>query len=289
MNDLKNERYIAAHCPHLGLVEDPTTILAYPSQGNVCHAAGRCAAIEFVYQRQRCLVERYVDCPVWQNQPGAEPPAPVEEVAELGDLRRRWFTAAGVLLAMAAALVILGSWNWEAMADFSFLRENGDDTAVSLPIPTLTAEPTTTPIIVSLDLAAATAVATHTPMATQTPSPTETPTAVPPTPTTTPTNAPSPMPSLTATPTPIPLPQAVIIVERLNVRVGPSTLYNVLDVVLIDEQFDIVGRNNAGDWWQICCFNGERGWVFAESVTAVGDTADTPIITNIPPPEESEQ
>lgn len=78
---------------------------------------------------------------------------------------------------------------------------------------------------------------------------------------------------------PVSPPRAVVHVEYLNVRRDPSTRYPPLAVVMKGQTFDIVGRNAAGDWWQICCLaDGRAGWVAAEMVTAEGGLEAVPVV-----------
>jgi tetratricopeptide (TPR) repeat protein len=106
--------------------------------------------------------------------------------------------------------------------------------------------------------------------------PTDTP--VPPTDTPVPpTDTPVP-----PTDTPVPQPYAIIPVGGLNIRRGPGTAYEVLGFGQTAQRFDIVGRNAAGDWWQVCCLEGARGWVFAELAQSVGPTDTVTVTTDIP-------
>jgi len=103
-----------------------------------------------------------------------------------------------------------------------------------------------------------------------TPEPTATP--VPPTPTTVP-----------ATSTPTPKPE-IVVLGNVNVRSGPSTLYPVLGRLEQGQQFEIVARNDMGDWWQICCLAGSEGWVVGELVDTVGPAEAVAVAGNIPAP-----
>ncbi|MCB0064054.1 MAG: SH3 domain-containing protein [Caldilineaceae bacterium] len=87
--------------------------------------------------------------------------------------------------------------------------------------------------------------------------PTETATTAeaPPTPTTAPTVAP---------------PRLAVSAPLVNVRAGPGTQYAILSTVERGQEFDIVGKNGAGDWWRFCCINGEPAWVIDELVEATG-------------------
>ncbi|HSN74810.1 MAG TPA: SH3 domain-containing protein [Anaerolineae bacterium] len=95
------------------------------------------------------------------------------------------------------------------------------------------------------------------------PAPTDTPTPEPPTPT------PEP-PTPTPTPTPEPKPEVVVTNPRVNVRSGPGATFPVLGQVLQGERLEIIGRDEGSQWWQICCFQGQTGWLADEVVRAEG-------------------
>jgi uncharacterized protein YraI len=59
-----------------------------------------------------------------------------------------------------------------------------------------------------------------------------------------------------------------IILQPINLRQGPGTDYPVLSVAMPDERYPILGRNPAGDWWQIAWEEGEA-WLYAPLVRAV--------------------
>lgn len=69
----------------------------------------------------------------------------------------------------------------------------------------------------------------------------------------------------TATPMPEGL-QASVAVVRLNVRGGPGTTFPVIGVVVNGQTVQVLERNEAGDWWKICCLPGttSEGWVSAQ-------------------------
>ncbi|HIQ06714.1 MAG TPA: SH3 domain-containing protein [Anaerolineae bacterium] len=174
------------------------------------------------------------------------------------------------------------------------------------PTPTKTLRPTFTPT--PFDPAAATAVAQATAVArataqalamaqgeaflrgevrptppTATPPVTPLPTAtpIPPTPTWTPTATDTPLPP---TPTPKPTPYVEVIGDRVNVRSGPGTAYRRLGQVTQGQQFAVVAKNAAGDWWQVCCINGQKVWIIGRLVQVNGDVAPIPVAQNIPTP-----
>lgn len=123
------------------------------------------------------------------------------------------------------------------------------------------------------------------PTFTPTPLSTDTPTPVPPTPT--PVDTPTPeVPTPTPeppTPTPETKPVAVVTGSaQVNVRSGPGTAYPQVGQVTGGTELEIVGRNEAGDWWQVCCVNGQEVWVVARLVSVRGDTSAVQVAANIP-------
>jgi uncharacterized protein YgiM (DUF1202 family) len=116
---------------------------------------------------------------------------------------------------------------------------------------------------------------------TATPEP-EPPTATPEPPT------PTPEPP-TATPepptaTPEPKPEVVVSNPRVNVRTGPGSTFDVLGQVLQGERLEIVGRDPEGQWWQICCFQGQTGWLADEVVRAEGPLETVALSADLPTP-----
>lgn len=76
---------------------------------------------------------------------------------------------------------------------------------------------------------------------------------------------------------------ALTVSQVVNVRGGPGTEYGLVGAANAGQRFDIVGKNPAGDWWQICCVNGQQGWIYAPLATA--QNADSvPLALNIPAP-----
>jgi uncharacterized protein YraI len=76
---------------------------------------------------------------------------------------------------------------------------------------------------------------------------------------------------------------AVVQVVSLNVRQGPGTTYPVAGKLAEGTEVTVEGRNEAGDWWYICCIAGgdARGWVSAAFVTpsfAADQAATLPVV-----------
>jgi uncharacterized protein YgiM (DUF1202 family) len=67
-------------------------------------------------------------------------------------------------------------------------------------------------------------------------------------------------------PTATPAASAKFIVTEplVNVRTGPATAFGLAGSVQADQSFDITGKNAAGDWWLICCVNGQEVWIFGQ-------------------------
>ncbi len=149
---------------------------------------------------------------------------------------------------------------------------------------------------------------TPTPRATDTP---ELPTAVPQVQATTapatPTSEPSPtaLPEPTATvaePAPTETvelkPSLVVTSDTINVRGGPGTAYAKVGVASLGDTFEVLARNEQGNWWQVCCFDGQPGWLFgdlvdlehvdavvvAEAIPAPPEPTATPIPAATAPP-----
>lgn len=130
------------------------------------------------------------------------------------------------------------------------------------------------------------------PTFTPTPVQTDTPTPLPPTPTDTPTEPATPTPTElpTDTPepaTPTPEPEPVVVVSgsaQVNVRSGPGTAYSTVGSVARGTELKIVARNEAGDWWQVCCVSGQEVWIVDRLVEINGDTQDVQIATNVAAP-----
>ncbi len=77
-------------------------------------------------------------------------------------------------------------------------------------------------------------------------------------------------------------PKLVINEPIANLRLGPATDYGLAGSANKGQEFEVTGKNQAGDWWQICCVNGQQAWVFAQLVI-VSNADSAPVITNLPP------
>ena len=92
-------------------------------------------------------------------------------------------------------------------------------------------------------------------------------------------------PVTASAPTATAAPQAKLTVKEqaINVRSGPGTTFGLVGSAEANQSFEIIAKNEAGDWWQICCVNGQQGWVFGE-LAQVENTGAVPVAANIAPP-----
>ncbi len=183
-------------------------------------------------------------------------------------------------------LDVANATQWVVMLAERRIAEGGDD-GVARPLAELARDLGCGSQKMAAYLVPPTPVPTATPTAEPTPTAPPTPTSIPPTPTPevpTATPVPSTPTSEPATSTPTPKPHVVVKSGGVNVRSGPSTAYPRLGLPEEGQQFDIVARNQAGDWWQICCLAGEQGWVAASLVDTGGPTDTVAVASNNPPP-----
>ena len=94
--------------------------------------------------------------------------------------------------------------------------------------------------------------------------------------------------SPTATPLPSPTPtpeglRAVVSVVRLNVRQGPGITFGVVGVVASGQNVRVLARNEAGDWWQICCLPGtsRSGWVASQFLQPTFDLGEANTLISV--------
>ncbi|MEA3334504.1 MAG: SH3 domain-containing protein [Chloroflexota bacterium] len=179
------------------------------------------------------------------NEVGKEPPLSRTQ-------RRILWGLVATMLACSLLACLGGAWLVKAL-DSRWLQP----VAVVLPSATLTKQPTAT--------VAASATPTPTETSTMTPSSTPSPTSSP---TATPSPTLTPMPATLA---PLVTPQRGGSVDgvRLNVRAGPGLEFPVRVVAAPGETYQLLGRSEDGQWWQICCMeDGSPAWVFAQYILA---------------------
>lgn len=101
---------------------------------------------------------------------------------------------------------------------------------------------------------------------------------------TAPTNPPPPTEPPPPTLTPTPSKPTATFIQGVNVRAGPSTLFNPpIGSFAANQTTDILARTPAGDWYKVRYYNGE-GWVFGQLLTVSGDQSQIPVDPGPPPP-----
>jgi len=95
-------------------------------------------------------------------------------------------------------------------------------------------------------------------------------------------NIPTP-PKPTETPTPVPVTaQVIVTAPQANLRQGPSTTHPKAGVVKKGEKFPVLGKNKAGDWWQIE-YKGKPAWIY-NTLVKVENADGVKVAQNIPTP-----
>jgi uncharacterized protein YraI len=89
-------------------------------------------------------------------------------------------------------------------------------------------------------------------------------------------------PTKAVTPPSAPKARLAVNTDLVNLRLGPGTDYGLAGTAPKGQEFDIVGKTQAGDWWQICCVNGQQAWILGE-LAQVRSSDGVPVVTNLPP------
>ena len=58
----------SAICPYLGLIDDPDTCLAFPTERNACQRTVPAEAISLEHQSAYCLTYKYTECPIYTGE-----------------------------------------------------------------------------------------------------------------------------------------------------------------------------------------------------------------------------
>lgn len=75
--------------------------------------------------------------------------------------------------------------------------------------------------------------------------------------------------------------------RRANVRSGPGINFQAIAAADSGQEFQVVGKNEAEDWWQVCCIVGQGdaaddpstlAWLADVVVTLEGDTETVPVL-----------
>lgn len=96
-------------CPYLGLHDDSSTSLAYPSTWNYCYRATPPASILVSHQVETCLCPQYVDCTVYLSNKWESLPSGLRARAGIGAWKNGSFRKPGlpILFFFLAAFVIV--------------------------------------------------------------------------------------------------------------------------------------------------------------------------------------
>lgn len=99
-------------------------------------------------------------------------------------------------------------------------------------------------------------------------------------------------PTATPSPTPNAKPTAqaaavsiggIITGDLVNLRDGPGTRFNIVGAAVLSDTVQIIGKNKAGTWWQICCRENTTtpAWVINEfvEIDKAIDTSKLPVVT----------
>lgn len=62
------------YCPHLGIVDDPSTCLSFPSPVNACHYCSPRTTPDLKHQGDFCLTSNFQNCPIFQRNTGEKFP-----------------------------------------------------------------------------------------------------------------------------------------------------------------------------------------------------------------------
>lgn len=97
-------------CPHLGLRDDPATVMEFASSSNACNHAVPAAVVRLGHQVEFCLNANHTLCPVYQQAiAGPLPPSVALRKEPAISQRTRWIAggALAALLVIAALLVVV--------------------------------------------------------------------------------------------------------------------------------------------------------------------------------------
>lgn len=81
-------------------------------------------------------------------------------------------------------------------------------------------------------------------------------------------------------------PKLTVSEQIINIRSGPSTAHALIGAANQGDSFDLTGKNAAGDWWEVCCVDGQPGWIFGPlaQVENADQVSVAQTIPTAPPP-----
>jgi len=80
-------------------------------------------------------------------------------------------------------------------------------------------------------------------------------------------------------------PQLTIDGDAVNVRSGPATTFDLVGSATKGQTFTVVAKNAEGDWWQVCCINEQKGWVYGQ-LARVENVESVAVATDLPTPAQ---
>src|SRR5512141_2084544 len=113
---------IFQRCPHLGLQDDRSTSLAYPSTWNYCYRADPPHSVLLAHQEAVCLTGAHRQCPVFLHVAGEPLPAEVRGFPETPGKKNNWLGRLFLLLVLvmiAGAVVLIGPRYFAALTPSS--------------------------------------------------------------------------------------------------------------------------------------------------------------------------
>jgi LysM repeat protein len=92
-------------CPHLGLLHDPDTALAFPSIRNCCHHANPVEPVNFEHQSSHCFTAAHAHCPVFLRS--VKEPLPVDLQVITPSKGRRGIAIGGFVSALIVVTLLI--------------------------------------------------------------------------------------------------------------------------------------------------------------------------------------
>lgn len=190
-NYLSNSSII--YCPYIGMTDDNTTCLSYPSAANYCYYCAPSATPILSFQAEYCLSNKFHTCPVFLDDPKKDFPSRYKLSQRRRNTPRTLLWVGGVLI-LIGLMLFISTWfiHGNTLADFLPNRITPTDfmpgassssglVTTPLSIFALVNTSTSTQTKASTNTATQTSTPanTATSTATQTPTPSETPTITP--------------------------------------------------------------------------------------------------------------
>jgi hypothetical protein len=71
--------------------------------------------------------------------------------------------------------------------------------------------------------------------------------------------------------------RAIVNTPLVNARTGPGTDYEIVATVERGAEYEIIGKNPDGAWWQLCCIDGVTVWIIGEYIDTDGPVDAIPV------------